>query len=297
VLSMSGAGARLLPLAVALSMAPASARAASPETTAACFAAHEDGQVARNEGKLRAARASFLRCSTDACPSLARKDCLAWAQQAADAQPTVIIAARDSTGSDRDDVKVYVDGEKVAETLTGSPIEVDPGKHELRYETKDATPVEQSVIIREGEKDRKLSVTFGVSPTTPLVTAPAIASQESDHSENKNGERAPIPVAGYVLGGVSAAALVTFAIFAVGGRVLENHLANTCSPGCSPAQIAPVTRDYVIADVSLGVGVVAAGAAAWVILARGYAPSTSSRAWFDVRPGHGGVRLSVGGAF
>ena len=71
--------------------------------------------------------------------------------------------------------------------------------------------------------------------------------------------KAPAParsrVPSYVLAGVAAVGAGSFAFFALSGKSKEDDLA--CSPGCPDDRLDPITRDYLIADISLGVSVVA----------------------------------------
>ena len=268
-------------------------RAQGPEATpkAACFEAHEQGQLQRNSGHLQAARASFLQCSNESCPSLVRKDCLEFAEKVSEAQPTVIVAATDPQGHDTADVRFFVDGVRISDRLTGAPVTLDPGEHLLRFELQGSTPVEERVILREGERDRSVPVTFATrSPVVP-------ASRTFDASAHAVGPRATTSTWVYALAGTSVAALGVFSYFAIAGKSLEKGRAASCSPRCSPAEISPIKRDYVIADIALGIGVVAAATAGWVFLSQGSSPSSQSTGWIDVKSTTGGARLEVGTQF
>jgi hypothetical protein len=107
------------------------------------------------------------------------------------------------------------------------------------------------------------------------------------------------PVLAYVLGGVAAFALGSFSYFAIAGKTLEKNRARTCSPSCTDDQVAPVRRDYAIADVSLGVGVIAAGLATWLFLRARSAPraSASLGTFIVVEPFARGGALRLGSAF
>jgi hypothetical protein len=267
-------------------------RAADNEPTAKpdCFQSHEQGQVSRNGGHLRDARASFLQCSNDSCPALVRKDCLEWLEQVSAAQPSVIIAATDSQGRDTGDVRFFIDDVQVAERLTGASVVLDPGEHRFRFEMPGAQPVERTALLREGEKDRKVTVQFAMTPAAVRASPPSAPYAPSER-------RASVSPLSYALAGTSLAAFGVFSYFAIAGKSLERNRASSCSPRCAPDSISPIKRDYAIADVGLAVGVVTAGLAVWSILSHGNPSPPQSSHWLDVRAGNGGVGLVLGEEF
>ncbi len=278
----------ILVAAVAAVFALAAFRAAAadnePMAKSSCFDAHEQGQLSRNRGHLRAARASFLQCSNEICPALVRKDCLEWVEQVTIAQPTVTVAATDAQGRDRSDVRFFVDDELIADRITGAPIVLDPGEHRLRFETVRAAAIEQTVLLREGEKGRILTIQFATAPSAPPVAAARTPAVATSHRASS----APLT---YALAGASLAAFGAFSYFAVTGKSLEHDRASSCSPRCSPDAVSPIKRDYAIADVALGVGLVTAGLAVWSMVSSDGVPSAQSVKWLDVRATNGGAKV------
>jgi hypothetical protein len=124
----------------------------------------------------------------------------------------------------------------------------------------------RGVVLHEGEKDRQIVATFeGASPQTATASAP-VASTETESAPAR-----PIPVAAWIAGGVGAAALVSFGTFGTIGVVSRGS--NHCDTGCSASQKSGVDTDFLIADVSLAVGVVALGLATWFYLSRETVPA------------------------
>jgi hypothetical protein len=89
----------------------------------------------------------------------------------------------------------------------------------------------------------------------------------------------PSRVPAFVAAGVSAIAVGSFAYFALRGDGKYHDLLHSCAPSCSSDSVSPVTSAFIVADVSLGVAVVAAGIATWLFLAQSSpSASTSGRA-------------------
>jgi hypothetical protein len=240
---------------------PAPAAAPKSGAKAACLAAHEDATTLLTQKKPHAAYDKFVACARSECPIVVRKECgdqLAAVEKDA---PTVALEARDEAGSDTAAVKVTMDGTPLAERLTGSAVDVEPGEHVFRFERADGKAIEQKILVVEGDKNRKVVADFASLVPRPPPNAAA------------GGERRPvppreakkIPVLAYVAGGVGIVGLGGFALFALTGKGAEKDLASSCNPNCTNAQLSPVKRDYLFADISLVIGVVAAATA--VILA------------------------------
>jgi hypothetical protein len=217
-------------------------------TKAACLAAHEGGQALRTQKKLHAARERFLACAKSECPAVLRKECGEQVEALEADAPSLAFEARDEKGSADPSVKVSIDGEVVTDHLTGASIDVEPGEHAIRFERADGKVIEQKILVVEGEKNRKV-----VAEYASLVPKPPPDNRFPSEQEKKQ-----VPIASYVAGGVAVLALGSFALFALTGKGKENDLAGSCSPNCKPDDVSAVNRDYLIADVSLGVAAVAA---------------------------------------
>lgn len=270
----------------ALSSVSGGARAADMKKE--CVAAYESAQVLRKDRKWKEALEPLEVCSQSKCPGVVRKDCVAWKKEITTNMPTVIFVVRDTSGNVVKDVRVLVDGKVVREELDDAPVTVDPGDHLFRYEQKGAEPIEQSVEIRSGDKDRRLSVTMTALPPPPPPSAPPY--------------RPPVFV--YVLGGVGVAGIAAFAALGTLGKSERDDLAATCAPACSDDDVSSVRTKLIAADVSLGVGVAALGVGTYFVL-RGVlakpeaappAPEAGAL-WFDWQPLPGGGMGQVVGRF
>ncbi len=93
-------------------------------------------------------------------------------------------------------------------------------------------------------------------PVTPSASAePAVAPASAPPPRDDPATEAPSRVPSYVLGSVAIAATASFGFFALRGRGMENDL--TCGTRCSDRQLDPISTSYLVADISLGVGVLA----------------------------------------
>lgn len=264
----------------AWAMVQAADATAAPFDKKKCFAAHEQGQVARKEGKLSSAAEHFAICSVDQCPAEVREECARWQTEARNAIPSVVPSARDLEGHDLSEARVTVDGQLLTERLDGRQHELDPGTHTFVFELPDGTKLEERFILNEGQRNRQVSVDFST-----LRKKPAPLPVER-----------PTPVAVYVLAGVGLAALATGGVFGVLGKSKEDDLQNTCAPRCADSEVTTMDRRYLIADISAGVGILSLGAAFWLFVKRPATEAPQQNAWVDVTPslhGPGMVRLTT----
>lgn len=272
-----------------------------PPAFAACFDAYPAAQRLRKQGKLREARAQLVLCSQEQCPAEMRSDCGTWLGEVDRAMPSVVIEARDPRGDETAAVRVRIDGVLLAERLDGKAIELDPGEHSFRFEHAGQTQ-ERTLLIREGEARRKIEVRFSAPPAASASASasasaptPAPSSVPPAFSSSLEGAPRPSPTLGYALGGLGVLALAGSAYFYLDGRGVERDLKRTCAPACSPDQMAPLKRRDLLAGVSLGVGVVSLGAAAYLLLRP--APAEPAAARLDLAPLPGGAFATYQGAF
>jgi hypothetical protein len=239
-------------LGAAAALASAGARAAPAES---CVPAYERAQELRTEGKLRAARAQLLACAQPACQGFIRSDCGKWLDEVTAGIPTVVFAAR-RDGRDTDQVRVTAGGEVVAERLDGRAVAVDPGKHRFRFEASDGAAGEAEILAIEGQKRRVVQIDLRLpAAVVPPVAAPPAPIALPWHA------RRPLR---FALAGVGALGLGGFAVLGWTGWRKEKDLSGTCAPACGSGPVQSVRTRYLLADISLGVGLAAAGAAVYL---------------------------------
>jgi len=282
-------------LALALTLAAAPSFAGDKED---CATAAEQAQRLRAEKKLRAARAQIILCARDVCPAVIRNDCAKWLRDVESALPTIIIRARDPQDKDLIKVKVTVDGQPFAGALDGTAQAVDTGAHTFRYEADGMEPVEEQILISQGEKDRVLKIVLspkGVKTPTPDshpkdgpvgTNPPPVDAPPADTSPKPS-------VLPWVFGGIGAAGLVTFGVLETVGQLAYSSLRSGCgatAQKCTDADVAPVRLELQIAVVGLAVGIVGVGVAAGLWLFGGEskaAQTTAQHLDFVPLPGGG----------
>jgi hypothetical protein len=256
----------------------------SPEVKA-CLDATEQGQKLRDGGSYRRARERFIACAEEQCPGEVRKSCVGWLEDLDKLMPTVVFAAS-AHGADVTDVRVTVDGEPLADRIDGKPVALDPGEHHFRFERGGEEPVEQTLVIRAGEKERLLSVRFGPEP----IAAPPVPPQPTTPPAQ------PPPTAFYALVAAGAASVVAGAALDTSGYVFLQQCNGDSTCGGSHER-AEVQWRFVTGDLLLGAGV-ACGIAAWVLRPQG-ARSSAARPppLVGVAPAAGGAALQMNVAF
>ncbi|WP_437623033.1 hypothetical protein [Sorangium sp. So ce1151] len=273
---------------------PARAHAGDAE---ACFTASEEGQRLRDEGQLREARARFISCGSAACPALVRSDCAGWLSDVAARVPTLILSAEDEQGQDVADVQVTVDGAPLAARLDGKAVEVDPGEHVLRFERAGSAPVALRLVVREGEKLRRVSTRL-VRSAGPVRGAGApgggALTPREDQASSPPASALLLPIA---LGGVAAAGGVAYAALGLGARADADRLRTTCAPRCAEADVDAVRTKIVGANIAFGVGVAALGGAVAALLLGRADPAAPAAAAVHVVPLPGGAAAALGARF
>lgn len=275
---MDPMGHRSRALAIAILLGAPAARAQAPAAAApaeACFQAYEDAQRLRQKNQLVRARGELIRCGAGSCPAALRADCVTWLAEVERALPTLVLSAR-AGQHDVTAVRVSVDGEPLLERLDGSAVALDPGTHTLRFEAPGHQPVERTLVVREGEKARAVPIEL-----TPLPEPDPDAGAE-------DGISTPV----VLLGAVGAVGVASFTLFAIKSHSAKSDL-ESCKGHCPEDEVDAVRRDQLIADVSLGIGLVALGTAAYLHFGR--APERARASWsLGLSQLPGGVGIAFG---
>jgi hypothetical protein len=260
----AGVALAALLLAVAVDT-EAPAFAAGPDDREACANAAEQGQQLRDEGKYRRAREQMLVCARQTCPGPIQSDCGKWLTELDRDAPTVVFGARDARGNDVVDLKISMDGQVILERLDGKPVLVDSGEHTFKFEAKDGTSTEQKVLLRAAEKARPIIANLGGGAAATGTPPQQSSTAPTTPDTSEKSEPSLVPVA--VAGGIGILALGSFALFGIMGKSDVDNLQG-CKPYCKEADVDSARTKLIIADISLGVGVVGIGVAAFLYFTR-----------------------------
>lgn len=228
---------------------------------AECLDAYEKAQRVRQEGKLRESKKQLALCARDACPASIRKDCGRWLDEVDQSIPTVVLRATGANGEDLKDVRVTMDGEPLATSLTGAAVPIDPGAHTFVFTPAGASPVTVEAVVAEGDKRRVIAM------KAENAARPIPAEPPRDDRHDTTATERPVPALTWVLGGVGLLSLGGFGFFALRGASTRSDL-DSCRPFCPQDDIDASKQNYVIGDVFLGVSIVALAGAVILYVTR-----------------------------
>jgi hypothetical protein len=231
----------------------------------ACLAAHADAQMLRRKGSLLAAHEKLMVCAQEGCPGPVANDCATWLGEVEASLSSVVFAVSDASGQDVIDTHVYANGQLISERADGRAIAIDPGTYTFRFEAPPRAAIEETVSIRQSEKNRIVRVEFPAPAPEARGQMTLPASTQAPEPPRSRG----IPTGTWVLGGVALAGTAAFVTFAVLGHDKYND-AKKCRTDARCKNLDELIdtgkRDYVVANIALGVGVASAAAALIVYL-------------------------------
>jgi hypothetical protein len=242
-----------------LLLTPGTVRAQTPDPS--CEAV-EQTEAMRAEGQYRKAREVLLACVNAQCGGDVRRRCATTLQKLDAVTPSIVVRAEDPGGNDVTDVSVSLGDLRLVNALDGMAIPVDPGEHRFVFTRPGYTPVMQTLNIAEGEKFRAIDVVIGSPPTLAPPPVPAVAAVAAAVGHSSSTER---HVASGTLIALGLIGVGSFAWLGQRARSGEKVL-ERCEPTCSKGRVDSVHQRYVLSNVSGAVGVVALGAATYLLL-------------------------------
>jgi hypothetical protein len=282
---------------------------AAGTTGSACTTANQESIKLRTAHKLRQARDRAQDCAAATCSATVRAACKKRVAELTPGIPTVIFAVKDSAGSAVTDVRVSMDGDSIADHLDGTGISVDAGQHTFTFEASGHPSLDQPLLIMQGKKDRRETITLADPPPPPppeVVASDATASSDASKGGGSGGLVRPLA---FGLGGVGVASVIVGGV--TGGLALSKWNSSTSECG-SPTQCpnhAQSVSDHngasslatvsTITFVAGGVSLAAATLLFFLSPSRSEANATPGATSWRVSPsvGPGGGGMTVEGAF
>ncbi len=188
-----------------------------------------------------------MLCAQDACPVAAKKDCADWLSEVEKALPSAVFVLLSGDGSESTQVRVLVDGRLVQSVLDGHAVTLDPGIHTVRFEPQQGNTVELRVTLSEGQKNKRVEARVAA---LPAATKTPSQSSELDSKV-------------WLAGASSLLFFGAFAYIGAGAAKDADHLRTTCEHHCPSAEVDDVGRRLLLADLSLGAGLLTAGLSAY----------------------------------
>jgi hypothetical protein len=191
---MSAKSAAFVPAVALVALLVARSSHAIEPTKQECVAANESAQDLRQAGKLREAQVKLSVCVVASCPGPVREDCAQRLDEVVKAMPSVVFDVKDSAGRDLPDVRLSVDGGP-AGSVPVIALALNPGQHVFRFEVAGKSGIEREVFLREGEKEKRVSVLSFNGPAELKGAAPTPeAAGKAPGLQAPAGEPAPAPV-------------------------------------------------------------------------------------------------------
>jgi hypothetical protein len=275
-----------------------------------CVDAYSKAQTLRNERKLVEARQSLLVCAQPTCKDFIVKDCTDWLDQVKSALPSVVPVANDAAGNGIFNVKVSMDGAPLVAKIDGRSVEVNPGPHTFVFENADGTKQQKDVLVAEGEKEKRVTVSFGggggaapaggatapaASPAAPAGGTAATASTESPPDTGPH-KSSPLKLVGLVTAGLGVVGLGVGTVFGISAMGDKNDAHCTSSSVCMSNADAQKLKDAGSAASLSTIMFIAGG----VLVAGGitlFAVAPSSSVKVAPAVGLGSAGLTVQGGF
>jgi hypothetical protein len=270
--------------------AVAVATPALADDKAACLDAVSKAQRLRGDHRLVEAREQLRICAAATCPAVVKSDCTTWLVEVEKALPTVVVAAKSDAGADLVDVTVTVDGQPLLSRLDGKAVPMNPGSHAFHFATADRTTLDQTVVVREGEKDRSVSVVLG--PTAAAPSTPPSAASGHEAGVSPPNESSPWRTVGWIVGGVGAVGLGVGAVF---GSITLADKGNHCTgTTCEPGSSSRIKSEALASDIGwIAGGVLSASGIALVLFSpSGRHEATTLRVGPVVTAGGAGALLA-----
>jgi hypothetical protein len=194
-------------------------------------------------------------------------------------------------------VRITVDGRELSSGLDGQAVELDPGQYDFEFQAAGMQPLRRHLVVARGERNRLIQIDL-----EPLVSE-IHPGQQRGQREQRPDERSPnrVPrslVLPGILAGAGVAGLAGFVGFGASGHARENQLKSTCAPNCHDDLVAAVRTRYLVADLSLGIGIASLALGTYFFFDQSSAPRAHARpARLALMARPGAATLFYGGEF
>jgi hypothetical protein len=256
------------------------------------LAQHERAQDERLAGRLLAARTALRECLAATCPSLVSRDCVHWLAEVQQQIPSVIFAAS-KDGEDVVALRVSEGERLLAQSTTGTPVELDPGPHHFVAEVAGFPPQRATYVLQAGDQARVVRFEFVSEPTSQVRRSPAPIASPAPTSAAPSPWR-PTPAVTYVFAGAAVLGGVTGSVLGTLALSKRKEVERRCAPLCDEREVGSVRNLALGADLAVTVALLSAGAAAYTYATR---PSVPTRDGATLRITWTGFGITARGRF
>ena len=270
-----------------------------------CATAFEEGQRLQMVGDLQRAIEEFQSCAGNACSVPAQRECSRLLEQAQAGIPTIVFELAFGANLPRRPVVLSVDNGAPA-AYEGETLHLNRGRHRFVFECEGCATVTRRIDFADQDSKHKevvlnpacgkaaaTNAEAGSGPRAEPLNCPA-AGASAAAVKSSGVARAPLPALQHPMAddaglrdavifasaaALAAAGTIGFVGFGLAARRGERALTE-CAPYCSGTHIAEVKRSYLLANVSLGTGLLAlGGATVWWFGLRPSSPAAGKGQW------------------
>lgn len=247
---------------------------ADEDVKEACANAYDQSQDLRDQGKLLLARAQLAVCQA-ACPAKLTPDCDRWRAEVEARLPSIVPIARGLDGRPLEDARVFVDGKIALERADGRALDLDPGRHTVRFERDGAPAVQREIVVSEGQRSVEVVGELAMQAPRP---APPPERRAPPPRPPPPSPQAPSRALPLVIGGIGAIGLALGGALTLVGHV-ERQALYECKPSCDLDDLESIRATWTVAGVSAGIGGACLGIAALLWLSADPPQSGAATAW------------------
>lgn len=210
---------------------------ANAEPGDACVSSYEGAQEQRRENDPLRERGEIRLC-LGSCPSELARDCLRWLTEV---EPKIGRIRVETPNVEAAELALEIDGAR----QSSLDVEVNPGERRIRLTATGYSPLEEVVVVLEGQKVVFTKPMEALPPPPAVSVLPRLVAEEA---------WAP-SIPGFLLSGLGVSALVASLGLSIDGHLLASELRESCSPNCTSKEVKPIKSEWIAAGIVGGVGV------------------------------------------